>query len=245
MIHVAVLLKPYIHLIESGKKTVECRLTRQARAPYEAVSSGDRIYFKESSGPYRFTAIARKVYFENNLSPSRIRTIRKDYNHHICGNSQFWTTKKYSNYLTLVWLKEINQITTGPALKPLQGQAWWTLSDKNKQALRGKKKASPALSFSISITPGNIRNSSLYATSAMNYFPSWCIGGDSRSQAARPLTLILRDGPLVETDLVGSRKLFRTRCWGEWFKQAEAKPGDRVVFSPISESDYFVGIARS
>ena len=42
MIHVAIMMKRYLDLVLDGTKTVECRLTRQARAPYEAIEPGEK-----------------------------------------------------------------------------------------------------------------------------------------------------------------------------------------------------------
>jgi hypothetical protein len=72
LIHIAVLIQPYLDFILQGKKTVESRLTMQARDPFDNIEKGERIYFKQSSGPYRATAIADQVLFEDNLTPRRI-----------------------------------------------------------------------------------------------------------------------------------------------------------------------------
>lgn len=255
MIHVAVLLKPYIDLIRTGEKTVECRLTKQARAPYDRIETGDRIYFKESAGPYHLSAIADHVLFEDRLTPGRIREIRRDYNELIRGDKDFWQWKRDSRYLTLVWLREVEAIDTGPGIRPLQGVAWFILPDGREETPRSEvrphKRAaqvgpsrSPALSFSVPITEGNLRNNSLYVTRAIDRFPAWSVGGRNRAEAAQPITLLLRDGPTVQTDIVGPRKLFRSRHWGAWFEQVGAQPGDHVVFTPIDESTYHVGLTR-
>ena len=60
-VHVAILLRPYIKLILSGRKTVESRLTITPRAPFEGIKPGDRIFFKASAGPYMATAVADAV----------------------------------------------------------------------------------------------------------------------------------------------------------------------------------------
>lgn len=264
MIHVAVLLRPYVELILAGEKSVECRLTRTAKAPYNGVELGDRIYFKESSGPWRLTAIIEQVLFEEGLTPKRIREIRRDYNDVIRGEAEFWKSKRDARYLTLIWLREVERIDpgAGPGVRPLQGAAWLTLREpkpRGSQASRhqsvGRQTREPrggrnrplteakanSHSFSIPITEGNLRNSTLYVTGALDRFPPSCLGGPTRSQQARPVTLVLRDGPVVETDIVLPRKLFRARPWKAWFERVGARPGDEVVFTPLGEATWFVG----
>ena len=38
--------------------------------------------------------------------------------------------------------------------------------------------------------------------------------------------------------------MLRTRVWGTWFRKHGVKRGDCVVFTPIDEGSYFVGLAR-
>lgn len=240
MIHVAVLLKPYLDLILEGTKTIECRLTQQALAPFEQIDPGERIYFKQSSGPYRAMAVADEVLFECDLTPNRVRDLERDYNEFIRGEKHFWQLKRNSRFLTLIWLREVQPIEVGPDIPPLQGRAWAVLPE-DPAWRRGQ---SDGQSFSTAITDGNLRNNSIYVTGVIDRFPAWAIGGVSRKNAGRPITLMLHDGPTLNTDIVGPRKLLRTRAWGPWFKQHGATPGDHVVFTPLDEATYFVGLLR-
>ena len=72
----------------------------------------------------------------------------------------------------------------------------------------------------------------------------WAIGGAKKADAAKPITLMLHEGPMVRTDIVGSRKLIRSRVWGAWFRTHGAKPGDRVIFTPIDGTTYLVGLVK-
>ena len=259
MIHIAVLLRPYLDLILQGEKTVECRLTMQARDPFERIEAGERIYFKQSAGPYAATATVEHALFESNLTPRRISQIRRDYNHLIRGEEAFWRSKRDANFASLVWLKDVEQTTSGPAIRPLQGVAWLCLDEE--PAWRRIERSDPMLSsngqgaaaglvhartpFAIEITPGNLKNNTLYATSVIDRFPAWTIGGANKSHAARPITLILHEGPTVQTDIVGPRKLIRTRVWGRWFRAHGVKAGDRVIFTPMDDTTYFAGLARA
>ena len=241
MLHVAVLLKPYVELLLCGRKTVECRLTRQPRAPFDVIEPGDRVYFKQSCGPYRATARAEHVICERNLTPKRVMQIQRDYNELICGEQRFWQMKRDSRFCTLVWLKDVKPTSTGPAIRPLQGVAWLTLDDAPawKAPQRSKN------SFHIELTPGNLKNNTIYVGKVMDNFPNNAIGGPTKRESADPMTLILHDGPTVLTDIVGPRNMLRDRTWAPWFKRHGARPGDHVVFTPVDETTYFVALARS
>lgn len=243
MIHIAVLLKPYLDLVLTGEKTVECRLTQQALAPFELIEPGDRIYFKQSSGPYRATAITDEALFERDLTPRRVEEIKRDYNEFIRGEEEFWRIKRNSRYLTLIWLREVQPISVGPEIPPLQGRAWTSLPDD--PAWRREWRQDESESFTVEITEGNLRNNTVYVTHVMDRFPKWAFGGRSRNDAARPLSLLLHDGPTLETDIVHQRKLIRSRSWGPWFQRHGVCPGDRIVFTPLDEGTYFVGLVRA
>jgi ASC-1-like (ASCH) protein len=249
LIHIAVLLKPYLDLVLAGEKSVECRLTVQARDPYQRIEAGERIYFKQSAGPYGAMAIAEHVLCEDNLTPKRVSEIKRDYNHLIRGEGQFWKWKRNSRFCTLVWLKDVQPTSTGPQVRPLQGVAWlcmdeepaWRRVEEQKDVRTASRDNG---SFAVEITPGNIKNNTLYATNVIDRFPSWALGGRTQREAATPFTLMLHDGPTVQTDIVAARKLIRSRAWGPWFRRHGVKAGDRVIFTPMDEATYFVGLAR-
>jgi ASC-1-like (ASCH) protein len=257
MIHVAVLLKPYLDLILQGKKTVECRLTKDARDPFENVEAGERIYFKLSAGPFVATAIVEHVMFESSLTPTRVSEIRRDYNDLICGDATYWTWKRTARYCTLIWLKDVAPIDNGPKIRPLQGVAWLTLEEdpawrrvepaRVQHLLHDGARAKPQAangSFMIEVTDGNVKNNSLYVTKVVDRFPKESFGGKNKTDSAKLITLMLHDGPTVQTDVVGPRNMLRTRVWGSWFRKHGVKKGDRVVFTPVDERTYLVGLAR-
>lgn len=244
MIHIAVLMPPYVDLLLSGRKTVEMRLTKQARAPFEAIEPGDRIYFKESAGPFRATAVCDHVLCESDLTPQRIDELQRDYNHLVCGESQHWRTKRDARFATLIWLRDVRPCSQGPSIRPLQGLAWLTLEDEPAWRRMDGDHQHDA-TFSIDITPGNLRNNTLYATHVVDRFPERALGGSTRAEAAEQMTFLLHDGPTIQTDIVAHRGLIRSRKWGAWFRRHGVQPGDRVVFTPVDDMTYFVGLARA
>jgi hypothetical protein len=108
-----------------------------------------------------------------------------------------------------------------------------------------RREAPPAGCFEVTITSGNLRNSTLYIGPVLDRFPPAAVGGATLKQSGAPMTLILDGGKVVLSDIVGPKRMIRKRVWGEWFRRLDAGPGDRVVFTPAGQSTYFVGLARS
>jgi len=260
MIHVAILLRRYLNEVASGRKSIECRLTRTARAPFEQIEAGERIYFKESSGPFALTAVADHVLFAAKLTPSRVMKMKRVYNHEIRGDDQFWRMKRNSRYVSLIWLRDVEPIRFGPTIRPLQGVAWLKLPDKEdvypECLVSGDGGAcvhSPtagaslvprdsAGSFAIPLTAGNLRNRHIYTRIARHLFPPDVFGGATKKEAGNPIVLKLDGGPEIETDIVGARGIFRARTFGAWFESQRARPGDCAVFTPIDSRTFFVSI---
>ncbi len=243
MIHVAVLWPQFIEMILAGRKTVELRLTRQARAPYEAIEPGDRIYFKQSAGPYRGVGLVDHVLFEADLTPHRIKRLRRDYNDLIGGDEEYWHRKRFSRYASLIWLRDVQPCGLGPDIRPLQGAAWMTL-DHEPAWRRVDFSVDDGRSFAIPLTEGNLRNNTVYVTNVIDRFPPQSFGGPTRDEAGREMTLHLHGGPTVRSDIVAKRRLMRTRAWGKWFADHGAQPGDGVIFTEVAPMTYHVGLVR-
>ncbi len=134
MIHVAIIHKRYLDAILAGEKTIEARLSKIRTEPFGRVKKGERIYFKQSSGPFRATAVIRRVKSFDDLSPSRVRSMRREYNTGILGDTAFWTAKSRATCATLMWLAKVELIDTGPDLSTVQPRgsrrAWFVLTDE-------------------------------------------------------------------------------------------------------------------
>jgi ASC-1-like (ASCH) protein len=125
--HVAILLRPYLRLILSGRKTVESRLTRTARPPFKRIAPDDVIYFKVSGGPFLAMATAARVEFHEALTPAKIDALYTRLNHAICGTPEHWQAKRQARYATFIWLRDVRPIASGPPIAPSRGPAWFVL----------------------------------------------------------------------------------------------------------------------
>ncbi len=77
-IHIAILKRPYLSLILTGQKRLECRLTKISCPPFGQIVGGERVLLKESGGPVRGQAEVKKVLFFEGLTPDKIDSIYRD-----------------------------------------------------------------------------------------------------------------------------------------------------------------------
>lgn len=104
------------------------------KTPYEKISKGDRIYFKESGEPVSATAKVNKVLFFE-LNKTIIRTILHKYGDKICISK---SVSDYSGkkYCTLMFISDVKKIKPFSINKTGYGimAAWITV--KNIDSLR-------------------------------------------------------------------------------------------------------------
>lgn len=270
MIHVAILMKPYLDLILSGRKTIESRLTKTNRPPYDSIEVGERIYFKQSSGPFRATAIAEQVLCLDRVTPQRVMELQHTYNDAICGTDDFWEWKRDSRFVTLIWLREVESVEIGPGVAPQRGIAWLGLDEnldvypaclttpnESNTIARQLKFAATAPAddpndvIVLPLTDGNIRNAHVSIRgetpgSVRGQFPDWAFGGATKeTQSTRLLRLEFADGAVVETDIVAGKNIFRVRgVWRKWFKENGASAGDALLLFPLGVGHYAVRLGQ-
>ena len=109
--HIAILKKPYLDLILTGRKCLECRLTKTACPPFDRIAPGENILLKQSSGPVRGRAVVEQVCFYADLTPVGIEAICRDYNDQIIATADFWRSRRDARYCSLIWLKEVTPLT--------------------------------------------------------------------------------------------------------------------------------------
>ena len=229
-VHVAILKWPYLRQILLGQKTMESRLTKTARTPYRQIEPGQRIYFKASGGPFQATAIADTVVFYDQLTSKQINALRVAFNQAICGDDDYWQSKRHSRYATQITLRDVAPIAVGPKMPPSRGLAWFVLDDA----------AGPNL-FQIILTEGAIRNGYLRVPNNIHRFPESSYA--TTSHPGYPVTLIMPDGHTIKTDLVRGT-MFRWRGWGAYFTEFQIHAGDAVCFVQLSPRRYRVSFVE-
>ncbi len=263
MIHVAILQTPYLDAILEGRKTIEMRLTRTNRVPFEAVEVGERVYFKQSGGPFRATAVVEHAMFRGDLKPADLARVRRDYNEWIGADAAFWNSRRDCRFCTLLWLRDIERVRFGPRMRPHHGVAWQCLPESADVypacVERGEAKApagsnappkgessapSSDLELNIPLTAGNLRHGHVYLARHLDRFPADAFGGPTRAQAGRALRLHLDGAGVIETDIVRGRGIFRSRAWRGWFARSGAQPGDHVRLKAVGPRDFQVSLLR-
>jgi len=108
--HLAILKQPYLGLILSNRKRIECRLTRIPCPPFKQIAAGEKVLLKESCGPVRGEAVVEDVLFFENLTSAEVWRIRQEYDADILGRDEYWHSRQDCRYCTLVWLKDVRPI---------------------------------------------------------------------------------------------------------------------------------------
>lgn len=107
--HVAIMREPFLRYVVEGRKTIESRFSITRRAPFGALHSGDRIWFKRSGGPYVAWCRAGTVWFYEGCSPGTIENIRTLFADRIrATDDAFWAERAHKRYVTLVELADVS-----------------------------------------------------------------------------------------------------------------------------------------
>ncbi|WP_275787439.1 ASCH domain-containing protein [Pararhizobium gei] len=81
------------------------------------------------------------------------------------------------------------------------------------------------------LTQGNLDNSHIYLRDFFDRFPVDAVGGSNKAlRSTRDIQVSWNGGPIITTDLDGSKKFFRARSWiRDFFAHHAADPGDKIV----------------
>jgi ribonuclease HI len=93
----------------------------------------------------------------------------------------------------------------------------------------------------LTVTRGNLANKHLYLSHVLDLFPPETVGGSDASRLAQRCLRIHWGSETVETDIDGTKKIFRKRGWVRRFFQANGfRPGDRVLLEQLEPYVYRV-----
>jgi|SRR3989338_2214992 len=138
MHHLAILDKKrkLLQKIISGEKSIESRWYKLKKTPYGVIKAGDTIYFKDSGEPVAVKASVEKVLFFSDITKEKYKDIIGKYAEKIClqnRNSENYVKQKY-NYVTLIFIKDVQEITPFEINKKGYGlmTAWITVENIEK-----------------------------------------------------------------------------------------------------------------
>ena len=111
MHHIAIMRKSWklAEKILSGKKKIESRWYMNRSAPWGKISSGEKIFFKDSGEPVSIEAEVEKVLQFENLTPEKVKEILNEYGSEgkICVRDPVdsFESNKNKKYCMLIFLK--------------------------------------------------------------------------------------------------------------------------------------------
>lgn len=147
MDHVAI-MKPSWKLLPkilSGEKIIESRWYKHRYTPWDKVSSGDNIYFKDSGQPITIVATVSHVLQFDHLTPNKVKNILNTHGqedgiekHRFPYFLELFKDKKYC---ILIFLKDIQLITPFHIDKTGFGtmSAWISIEDIAKIRIEKNK----------------------------------------------------------------------------------------------------------
>lgn len=100
-IHLGVFSEPYLTYMLKGEKTIESRFSKNRIAPYNQITKDDIVIVKKSgSDVFGYFTIKDVLFIDLNVTS--IEEIKAKYDKQLCVDETFWTSKKNSNYATLL-----------------------------------------------------------------------------------------------------------------------------------------------
>lgn len=146
MDHIAIMNKSWklIPKIVSGEKTIESRWYQTRRSPWDIITKGDRVYFKNAGDLVTAVANVVRVLQFHIHSEGDVRNIVKKYGKNIClVNDNPTTWGKLPKYCILVFLKNAKVLSVPFQINKAGfgiGAAW--LSADSIEKLRMENKVS-------------------------------------------------------------------------------------------------------
>ena len=125
--HAAIVNARHIDLLRSGVKTIEMRLYRHRRLPYNRIRVGDVVFFKPVGGRVFGSANVVRIRQYDNLTPDDVRRIRRRYNHAVCAEPQYWAERSEARFAVLIWLDQFRKARRAPSVPRQYGSGWLIL----------------------------------------------------------------------------------------------------------------------
>jgi len=114
--HVAI-MRPCLGFLEkivSGDKTIESRWYLQRTAPWDEITAGDAVYFKNAGQPVTLRAKVADVKQYDRLNPAKIRQLLDKYNSQLgltkSESDSFFSEIKNKRFGILIFLTDIRKI---------------------------------------------------------------------------------------------------------------------------------------
>lgn len=178
VIHLAVMVQPYLSRILAGEKTIESRYSVNLITPYKKIKTGDVVLLKKSGGGVVAVFEAGKVRYFSLCNQGDIEKIKQQYNDRLKIDEDFWEEKKNSKYATLIDINELLQLPQFYVRKQSR-TAWMTLgaiSSQEEEAIQMKLENYPH----VICIAGEIASGKTYVSKKIADRNNWsrCSTGD-------------------------------------------------------------------
>ncbi len=128
--HLVIVREPYLKLLLSGKKKIECRLSTNRQPPYMAVTPGDLLWLKLPSRAIRAVATVGEVQFRTARCGAELtRWVRRFQKHIRAEDSFFDGADDRARYASLIGIESV--IAIGPMPLYKTDQRAWVVLDKS------------------------------------------------------------------------------------------------------------------
>lgn len=116
MDHIAIMQKSWgmIDKLATGQKSIESRWYKRKLAPWEKISPGEIIYFKNAGEPVTLQAEVKKLLYFSDLTPQQVLSILEQYGGDIgiepAQIPTFYERYKHKRYAVLILLKNARRV---------------------------------------------------------------------------------------------------------------------------------------
>ncbi|MFL6098560.1 MAG: ASCH domain-containing protein [Actinomycetales bacterium] len=126
VIHIAVMVEPYLDKVCTGAKYIESRLTKVNMAPYGHARPGDVVLFKRSGGPIVAAATIDRVLYREAAGLGDLVDITDEFKDGLGYEQGYVEAKALARFVSLMWLGNIRPVAS-VALAKQSRQAWLTV----------------------------------------------------------------------------------------------------------------------
>jgi hypothetical protein len=131
VVHLAILIEPYLQLILSGKKTVESRFSLNRIAPFGVAKAGDVLVLKRAGGPVLGICEVTKSHFYH-LDPVVFSEIRRRFERRVCPmEADFWERRRVKRFASLLELGMVTSVT--PVRLEKRDRRPWVILESYRQ----------------------------------------------------------------------------------------------------------------
>ncbi len=137
MEYIAEMGRSTIGMILSGRRKIEPVFMKKERMPYNVIGEEDVLYFRSVDGYAVGKATITKVEHHSELNPEKVQSIIAEHKSDIQPDELMMSKSLYSNYATLMWLDNVQEIPPFRVIVPPETKNTKWITIKNIEKIRG------------------------------------------------------------------------------------------------------------